>query len=58
MNYEVVDNWKVKGIILTAESLLQLQEEIEVNFSYDEFDGAMRIYEFLKDCYDKSHNKR
>jgi len=58
MKFKVVDDGRVKGIIFTAESLLQLQEEIrKTDFSSDERIGAEAIYTFLKECYDKAHNK-
>lgn len=58
MRYKTVDDGSVKGIILTAESLLQIKDEIDaMGLSKEHKEGAEMLYDFLKGCYDKAHNK-
>lgn len=51
MNYKTVNDGRVKGIILTAESLLGMQEDIEKNLTEREKEGALALLQFLKTCY-------
>lgn len=53
MRYKIVNDWKAKDIILTAESLLDLRREIEDSFAGDQKKGAMEILRFLEDSYRK-----
>lgn len=57
MHYKTVNDGRVKGMIITAESLMDLEEEVKDYFSNydqeDELTGALFVVEFLKQSYRK-----
>ena len=56
MRFKIVDDRYAKGIILTAESLLDLRDDIEgAGYPKDQKEGALNVYNFLKSSYDKAH---
>lgn len=60
MHYKSVNDGRTKGLIITAESLMDLEEEVKDYFSVsdevhhpDYRKGAMLVVEFLKQSYRK-----
>lgn len=54
MNYKTVNNRFMKGIILTAESLMQLEDDLRMKWEESEaLEGALEVVKFLKECYKK-----
>lgn len=57
MRYKIVNDGYVKGIILTAESLMSLEDEVKECFSHksqkEQLEGALLVVETLKQSYRK-----
>lgn len=59
--YKTVDNFRARGIIVTSETIMDLNRAVRVlekTCSKDAVDGARHIVDFLEECYNKNFKYR